>query len=131
MTAGGSDRGQETTPSGPSGLSRSPANKAATGNRAAQDLTKPCHAVIVLLREYSRHMRKIPHGYGHFAFSVIQSALTCAIAAAIASLPAGSAQVFFRHWLMSWGLSWMVMLPVVVVAAPFIRRLVARVTEGP
>ncbi|WP_041802311.1 DUF2798 domain-containing protein [Rhodopseudomonas palustris] len=74
-------------------------------------------------------MFAIPRRYSHFVFSVIQSGMTCAVAAAIASLPLTGAAVFLRHWLQSWLLSWTVMLPVVLVAAPAIRRLTHFLTQ--
>lgn len=68
-------------------------------------------------------MLGIPRRFSHFLYAVIQSGLTCAIAAAIASTPFISAHTFASHWLQSWGLSWALMLPVVLFAAPGIRRL--------
>lgn len=68
-------------------------------------------------------MLGIPRRYSHFVFGVIQSGLTCAIAAAIASYPFLSEGHFVRHWLQSWAVAWLLMLPVVVFAAPSIRKL--------
>jgi len=68
-------------------------------------------------------MLGIPRRLSHFVYAVLQSGLTCAIAAAIASMPFLSAHSFLRHWLQSWALSWGLMLPVVLFAAPGIRRL--------
>ena len=73
-------------------------------------------------------MLTIPRRYSHFVFGVVQSGLTCSIAAAIASIPFFSAGTFASHWLRSLLLSWAVMLPVVLVAAPWIRGMVDRVT---
>ena len=74
-------------------------------------------------------MAKIPSRYSYLAYGVIQAGLTCAIAAGIASLPFAEEGRFFQHWLRSWSASWLTMLPVVVSATPFIRRLVDRMTE--
>jgi len=74
-------------------------------------------------------MPHIPSRYGHFVFGVLQSGLTCAIAAAIANLPFVAEGTFIGHWLRSWAMSWLVMLPVVVLAAPIIRRAVERITR--
>jgi hypothetical protein len=71
---------------------------------------------------------KIPRRYEHFVFGIIQSGLTCAIAAAIASLPFVGDGLFMKNWIRSWMLSWAMMLPVVLLAAPFIRRLVDSLT---
>jgi hypothetical protein len=68
-------------------------------------------------------MLNIPSRYRHFIYGVLQSGLTCAIAAAIACLPYLEKGLFVRHWLRSWSFSWLTMLPVVVVAAPILRRL--------
>lgn len=68
-------------------------------------------------------MLAIPRRYNHFVFGVLQSGLTCAIAAAIASFPFLETRGFVRNWLLSWLISWVTMLPVVLVAAPAIRSL--------
>jgi hypothetical protein len=65
----------------------------------------------------------IPHRYSHFVFAVIQSGLTCLIAAGIASLPLVTISQFLIHWLLSWLIFWVTMLPVVVLAAPMIRSV--------
>ena len=74
-------------------------------------------------------MLGIPRRYAHFIFGVIQSGLTSAIAAGIASAPFLAQGTFLMHWLMSWLLSWMLMLPVVVLAAPVIRGLANALTR--
>ena len=68
-------------------------------------------------------MLRIPRRLGHFVFGVIQSGLTCAIAAAIASYPFVARGSFMEHWTRSWLLSWLIMLPGVILAAPAIRGL--------
>jgi hypothetical protein len=68
-------------------------------------------------------MLAIPRRYSHFVFGVIQSGLTCAIAAAIASFPFIKTGGFVQNWLLSWLISWITMLPLVLVAAPAIRSL--------
>jgi len=74
-------------------------------------------------------MLGIPRRFGHFVFAVIQSGLTCAVAAAIASSPFIADGSFVAHWSRAWLLSWLVMLPVVVLAAPAIRRLADLLTR--
>ena len=74
-------------------------------------------------------MFAIPRRYSHFVFGVIQSGLTCAIAAAIASFPFMRTGGFIQNWLASWLISWMAMLPLVLVAAPAIRSLSIRLTR--
>ena len=68
-------------------------------------------------------MLGIPRRFSHFVFGVIQSGLTCAIAAAIASFPFLVGGTFLAHWLQSGFIAWITMLPVVVFAAPAIRKL--------
>lgn len=74
-------------------------------------------------------MLGIPRRYSHFVYGFIQSGLTCAIAAAIASFPFMASGTFVAHWLQSWLFSWLLMLPVVLFAAPAIRRLTHAVTS--
>jgi Protein of unknown function (DUF2798) len=74
-------------------------------------------------------MRKLPKRYGHFVFGVMQSGLTCAIAAAIAIAPRWHEASMFAHWLKSWLIAWLVMLPVVLLAAPAIRNVTAKLTD--
>lgn len=68
-------------------------------------------------------MPKLPRRYAHFLFAAMQSALTSSIAAAIASFNLIWVGGFLRHWLQSWTVAWIVMLPVVILAAPAILRL--------
>jgi hypothetical protein len=68
-------------------------------------------------------MLAIPRRLNHFVFGIIQSGLTCAIAAAISNYSFMTQGSFVQHWLTSWLLSWLAMLPVVVMAAPAIRWL--------
>jgi hypothetical protein len=66
---------------------------------------------------------RIPRRFGHFVYAVIQAGLTCAIAAGIASYPFLADGSFSTHWFQSWILAWITMLPVVLLAAPSIRKL--------
>ncbi len=72
---------------------------------------------------------RIPRRHGHYVFGIVQSGLTCLIAAAIASYPEPSAVRYVQHWMIAWLVSWATMLPVVMLAAPWIRALVQRVTH--
>jgi hypothetical protein len=74
-------------------------------------------------------MLGIPRRYSHFVYGVIQSGLTCAIAAAIASLPFIADGSFGTHWVQSALLAWLMMLPVVLFAAPVIGKLTHIVTR--
>jgi uncharacterized protein DUF2798 len=72
---------------------------------------------------------RLPRRHGHFVFGVIQSGLTCLVAAGIASYPESSTSRFIEHWMVSWAISWLTMLPVVLLAAPVIRSLVNHLTR--
>jgi hypothetical protein len=72
---------------------------------------------------------RIPRRHGHFVFGVIQSGLTCLVAAGIASYPDTGTARFIEHWLGSWLIAWLTMLPVVLLAAPIIRALVDHLTR--
>ncbi|WP_273454148.1 DUF2798 domain-containing protein [Nevskia ramosa] len=54
--------------------------------------------------------------------------MTCLIATGIASHPEIESGHFLSHWLCSWTLAWVSMLPFVFVAAPLIQRAVWRLT---
>jgi hypothetical protein len=74
-------------------------------------------------------MLKIPRRYSHFMFAVLQSALTSAIAAAIASVGLISQGTFLRHWLESWLLAWILMLPFVILFAPLLNKFTVLLTQ--
>lgn len=74
-------------------------------------------------------MPKLPNSWSHFVFGALQSALTSGVASAIASFPRWAESDFFRSWLIAWSLAWLAMLPLVVVAAPVIRRITTLLTE--
>ena len=76
-------------------------------------------------------MIRISGRHSHFVFGVIQSGLTCGVAAAVAELRSMTGRALVMHWLESWLFSWVVMLPVVLLAAPYIRRIVRSVTDEP
>lgn len=63
----------------------------------------------------------LPRRHAHLVYGLLQSALTSAVAAAIATMRAPHPA--FVHWLGSWLLTWASILPIVVLAAPFIRAL--------
>jgi len=65
----------------------------------------------------------VPRRHAHYVFGIIQSGLTSAIASGVASMALLSEGRFLSNWIPAWFGSWMVMLPIVILAAPFIRRL--------
>lgn len=70
----------------------------------------------------------IPRRYAHVVFGLIQAGLTSAVASAVAVSAGPQGGPVLGRWLSSWLLSWAMMLPVVVFAAPFIRRAVEAMT---
>lgn len=73
-----------------------------------------------------------PRQYAPFIFGVIQSGLTTAVATGIATFGAlGLNRLALGAWLVTWLLAWVTMLPIVVAAAPFIQRAVAKLTTQP
>lgn len=74
-------------------------------------------------------MLRIPRRYSHYVFGVLQSGLTSAVATGIALFPGDGGPGLALRWLGSWLLAWCVMLPVVVFAAPLIRRLALALTR--
>jgi Mn2+/Fe2+ NRAMP family transporter len=79
--------------------------------------------LIATPNDQASSMLGIPRRYAHFMFGMIQSGLTSAIAAAVASVSLLNEGTFVGHWLQSWLVAWTLMLPVVVVAAPLIRKM--------
>jgi FtsH-binding integral membrane protein len=74
-------------------------------------------------------MLRISRRYSHFVYGVIQSGLTCAIAAGVANVPFLEQGAFLSHWLRSGLMAWALMLPVVLFAAPGIRKLTHLLTR--
>jgi hypothetical protein len=79
-------------------------------------------------RRFDKAMLRIPRRHGHFVFGVIQSGLTSAIAAGVASIPFLGTFAFIENWLGSWLIAWMTTIPIVMLAAPVIRCLVLALT---
>ncbi|WP_084182954.1 DUF2798 domain-containing protein [Nevskia soli] len=67
---------------------------------------------------------RVPGRYSHYLFGAIQSGLTCFVASGISSASLVAEGHFLGHWLRSWLLAWGTMLPIVIVAAPAIRKIV-------
>jgi hypothetical protein len=76
-----------------------------------------------------RSARFVSARYRFILFGLTQSGITCGIAAAIATATFSPHSAFVGPWLRSWLLSWLTMVPVVVLASPFIKRLVDSVTQ--
>jgi hypothetical protein len=72
---------------------------------------------------------RIPQRYSHFVYGATQSGLTCAIATGVANVPFLASGSFVAHWLQSWFVAWIMMLPIVLLAAPAIRTLTHILTD--
>ncbi len=76
-------------------------------------------------------MLPIPRRHAHFVFGVIQSGLTSFIASGFGSATLMGENGFLKHWMFAWLAAWLIMLPVVLLAAPAIRRLSIVLTREP
>ena len=57
---------------------------------------------------------KLSRRHAPYVYGIIQSALTTAIATAIATWKlTGTALLFMQYWFSAWGIAWLTMLPVV------------------
>ena len=74
-------------------------------------------------------MLRIPRRHAHFLFAVMQSAITSAVAAAVASANFLSQGTFLYHWLHASLLAWLLMLPVVVIFAPLLNKFADLITK--
>ena len=74
-------------------------------------------------------MSKLPKRFSHFVYGGIQSGITSGIASGIASLDYLEEGLFLTRWPKAWLTSWVVMIPVVLLAAPMIRRMTLLVTR--
>lgn len=73
--------------------------------------------------------KKLPSWTAPYCFALIQSGLTCAIAAAIANRSIIAQRVFFEQWCTSWLLAWVTMIPVVLLAAKPIHRIITLIVK--
>jgi len=76
-------------------------------------------------------IRRLPSRYAPVAYGIIQAAVTTGVASAIATSRVTAMSVaWMADWLATWAMAWAAMLPVVVLAAPLIKRLVQAITIG-
>ena len=70
--------------------------------------------------------------YAPVLFGLLLSGLMSLVVSGIATYRAvDSVDGFGELWMSSWGSSWLVAFPTVLVVAPFVRRIVARVVREP
>jgi hypothetical protein len=77
-------------------------------------------------------MARLPQRFAPWAYGIIQVTITTAVATAIATHQmVGFGTRFLGQWGIAWLVSWLTMLPVVIVVAPFVQSVVAAITaEG-
>jgi hypothetical protein len=75
-------------------------------------------------------MLPIPRRHAHYVFGLIQSGLTTLIASGVGSLALWGTGAFLGNWMTAWLASWAAMLPVVILAAPVIRRMAEALTRA-
>ncbi|MEM7694817.1 MAG: DUF2798 domain-containing protein [Pseudomonadota bacterium] len=77
-------------------------------------------------------MKKLPARAAPILFGALLSGLMSLIVSGIATLRAvGPTPDYPALWLQAWLASWAIAFPSVLVVAPLVRRLVARVTKPP
>jgi len=74
-------------------------------------------------------MPMIPRRNAHYLFGIIQSGVTTSVASAVASVRFFSEGAFVLNWLESWFVSWTLMVPIVLFAAPAIQRVTLLLTR--
>ena len=74
---------------------------------------------------------RIPQSYEHYLFGIMQSAITCAVATGITTYRTVDDldENMILEWFYSWGVAWLIMLPVVIFFAPFLRKGVRLLTR--
>lgn len=67
----------------------------------------------------------IPRRYAPLSYGILQAGITSAVATTVGvwQAPALSSGVI-ATWLTTWGLSWLAMLPIVVLVSPLLQRAV-------
>jgi len=75
--------------------------------------------------------RRLPARWAPVAFGLLLSALMSLVVSGIATVKArGLEPGLVAGWMDAWLSSWAVAFPTVLVVAPFVRRVVARLTEA-
>lgn len=75
-------------------------------------------------------MKKFSARYTHFLFAFFLSLIMSCIVSGVSVLKTDGLEHFmFANWMQAWGASWLVAFPCVLVIAPFVRKLVAAITQ--
>jgi Protein of unknown function (DUF2798) len=73
---------------------------------------------------------RLSRRFAPFIFGILQAAITTGIATAVATLTSStSLWEFLARWLVTWATAWVLMLPIVILLAPIIKRAVDSLTS--
>lgn len=72
---------------------------------------------------------RIPRRFGPLVFGAVQALLTTGFASGIAVARTSTPSGFMQNWPLAWATAYLVVLPIVLVMAPILRRFVDRVTD--
>ena len=74
-------------------------------------------------------MSLLSERFAPYAYGIIQSLITTAVATAVATLQlVGMGMEFLESWPFAWLVAWITMLPIVILIAPLIQRAVKQIT---
>jgi Protein of unknown function (DUF2798) len=77
-------------------------------------------------------MSKLPARYNIIAMPFVLSVMMSFIISGVSTLRAlGFVDGFVAKWMVTWGLSWLVAFPTVLVLLPLVRKIVAMFVEQP
>lgn len=77
-------------------------------------------------------LRKLPARYAGLVMPLFLSLFMTCIVSLVSTLRGiGLAEHFLSIWLSSWGLSWLIAFPTLLMVLPLVRRLTALVVETP
>lgn len=75
-------------------------------------------------------MARVPKRFAPLLYGVVQAAITTAVSTAVAVYQwAGFGPAYLSGWLTSWAAALLMMLPVVVLISPLIKRVVSAATS--
>lgn len=76
--------------------------------------------------------RKLPARWAGILMPLVLSVMmTCVISAIVTLLGFGPSAEFLRRWPVSWGASWLVAFPTLLLVLPVVRRIVGLLVETP
>lgn len=76
--------------------------------------------------------RRLPARWAGFLMPLVLSVMmTCVISAIVTLLGFGLSAEFLHRWPLSWGASWVVAFPTLLLVLPVVRRIVGLLVEMP